>query len=65
MLLASPTEVARHILAREKSELEERYREEKGQPEACFIEEALKSLAEREQGRYSVLLGHLSSRGKY
>ena len=26
-------------MAREKSELEERYREEKGQPEACFIEE--------------------------
>ena len=55
MLLASPTEVARHILAREKAELEERYREDEGQPEVCFIEEALKSLAEREQGRCSVL----------
>ena len=47
--MASPTEVARHILAREKAELEERYREDEGQPEVCFIEEALKSLAEREQ----------------
>ena len=55
MLLASPTEVARHILGREKAELEERYREDEGQPEVCFIEEALKSLAEREQGRCSVL----------
>jgi len=49
LLLATPSEVARHILAREKAELEERYREDEGQPEVCFIEEALKALAEREQ----------------
>lgn len=50
LVLASPAEVADQILAREKRDLERQLREEGDQPEACFIEEALRYHAEREMG---------------
>lgn len=59
LVLASSGEVAKHILAREKGELEAQYREEKDQPEVCFIEEALQYLAQREQE--SVMVSQLES----
>ena len=38
------------IIAKERFELEEQYRAEKDEPEACFIEEALQYLSQREAG---------------
>ena len=48
--LASPRQVVRGIIARERYELEAQYREDKDEPEACFIEEALQYLSQRESG---------------
>jgi len=50
LVLASPTQVAKGIIAKERFELEDQYRAEKDEPEACFIEEALQYLSQRESG---------------
>ena len=50
LVMASPTQVARGIISKERHELEEQYRAEKDEPEACFIEEALQYLSQRESG---------------
>lgn len=50
LVTATPAQVAKHIIAREKYELENQYRAEKNEPEACFIEEALQYVSERENG---------------
>merc|ERR1719150_2354199 len=50
LVMASPTQVAKGIIAKERLELEEQYRAEKDEPEACFIEEALQYLSQRESG---------------
>merc|ERR1719262_1757098 len=53
LLLATPTQVVQGIIAKERFELEEQYPEdiqEKDEPEACFIEEALQYLSQRESG---------------
>lgn len=50
LVLATPSQVARGIIAKERFELEEQYRAEKDEPEACFIEEALQYLSQRESG---------------
>jgi len=50
LVMASPTQVARGIIAKERLELEDQYRAEKDEPEACFIEEALQYLSQRESG---------------
>ena len=50
LVMASPTQVARGIISKERLELEEQYRAEKDEPEACFIEEALQYLSQRESG---------------
>eukprot|EP00092_Neocalanus_flemingeri_P016584 GFUD01017944.1.p1 GENE.GFUD01017944.1~~GFUD01017944.1.p1 ORF type:complete len:763 (-),score=229.83 GFUD01017944.1:609-2897(-) len=48
MLRATSGQVRDNILARERRELEKQWGEEKDQPEACFIQEALNFLASRE-----------------
>eukprot|EP00092_Neocalanus_flemingeri_P006103 GFUD01006574.1.p1 GENE.GFUD01006574.1~~GFUD01006574.1.p1 ORF type:complete len:764 (+),score=229.46 GFUD01006574.1:359-2650(+) len=48
MLTATSSQVKDNILARERRELEKQWAEEKDQPEACFIQEALTLLASRE-----------------
>jgi len=48
MFTASAGEVGANILARERRELEKQWEEEKDQPEACFIQEALTLLTSRE-----------------
>lgn len=48
LLKASSAQVRDNILARERRELEKQWEEEKSQPEACFIQEALTLLASRE-----------------
>eukprot|EP00092_Neocalanus_flemingeri_P041147 GFUD01044805.1.p1 GENE.GFUD01044805.1~~GFUD01044805.1.p1 ORF type:complete len:765 (+),score=236.02 GFUD01044805.1:369-2663(+) len=48
MLRATSGQVRDNILARERRELEKQWGEEKDQPEACFIQEALTFLASRE-----------------
>lgn len=50
LVVASPAQVSSLILSRERFELEEKYRDEKDEPEACFIEEALQYLSQREAG---------------
>ncbi len=50
LVLANPGQVARTILAKERQELEDQYRTDKDEPEACFIEEALQYLSQRETG---------------
>lgn len=50
LLLATPGQVVNNIIARERFELEQQYRDEKDEPEACFIEEALQYLSQREAG---------------
>ena len=50
LVMASPTQVARGIISKERLELEDQYRAEKDEPEACFIEEALQYLSQRESG---------------
>jgi len=50
LVLASPGQVVNGIIARERYELEQQYRDEKDEPEACFIEEALQYLSQRESG---------------
>ncbi len=50
LVLASPGQVARTIIAKERQELEDQYRQDKDEPEACFIEEALQYLSQRESG---------------
>jgi len=50
LVLATPGQVGQRIIARERFELEQQYREEKDEPEACFIEEALQYLSQRESG---------------
>jgi len=48
LLKASSAQVRDNILARERRELQKQWEEEKSQPEACFIQEALTLLASRE-----------------
>jgi len=50
LVLASPSQVVQGIIFQERSELEAQYRDEKDEPEACFIEEALQYLSQRESG---------------
>jgi len=50
LLLATPAQVVQGIIAKERFELEDQYRSEKDEPEACFIEEALQYLSQRESG---------------
>lgn len=50
LVTASPAQVAANIVARERFELENQYRIEGTEPEACFIEEALQYISERENG---------------
>lgn len=50
LLLATPAQVVQGIIAKERFELEDQYRAEKDEPEACFIEEALQYLSQRESG---------------
>lgn len=50
LVLATPGQVVNGIIARERYELEQQYRDEKDEPEACFIEEALQYLSQRESG---------------
>lgn len=50
LVLATPSQVVKGIIAKERFELEEQYRAEKDEPEACFIEEALQYLSQREAG---------------
>ena len=50
LVMASPTQVARGIISKERLELEDQYRAEKDEPESCFIEEALQYLSQRESG---------------
>merc|ERR1711976_583882 len=50
LVLASPSQVVQGIIYQERSELEAQYRDEKDEPEACFIEEALQYLGQRESG---------------
>ena len=45
-----PAQVVQGIIAKERFELEDQYRAEKDEPEACFIEEALQYLSQRESG---------------
>lgn len=48
LVLASPQQVGQRIIAMERKELERQYEEEKDEPEACFIEEALQYLTQRQ-----------------
>ena len=48
LLTANPEQVKTEILDKERMELEKQWEEEKTQPEACFIQEALKLLDERQ-----------------
>ena len=48
LLTANPEQIKKEILTRERMELEKQWEEEKDQPEACFIQEALKLLDERQ-----------------
>jgi len=48
LLKATSLQVKDNILARERRELEKQWEEEKDQPEACFIQEALTLLTSRE-----------------
>jgi len=48
LLKATSVQVKDNILARERRELEKQWEEEKNQPEACFIQEALTLLSRRE-----------------
>jgi len=48
LLTANPEQVKTEILDNERMELEKQWEEEKTQPEACFIQEALKLLDERQ-----------------
>jgi len=48
LLKATSVQVKDNILARERRELEKQWEEEKDQPEACFIQEALTLLTSRE-----------------
>jgi len=50
LMIATPGQVVRGIIAKERYELETLYRDEKDEPEACFIEEALQYLSQRESG---------------
>jgi len=50
LVLATPGQVVNGIIAKERYELEQQYRDEKDEPEACFIEEALQYLSQRESG---------------
>jgi len=49
IITASPEQVAQHIIARERQELENQYRADQNEPEVCFIEEALQYITEQEQ----------------
>merc|ERR1719291_602255 len=49
MFVASASEVGANILARERKELENQWKNEGNQPEGCFIQEALALLAKREE----------------
>ena len=48
LLTANPEQVKTEILDKERMELEKQWEEEKTQPEACFVQEALKLLDERQ-----------------
>ncbi|RWS30255.1 RING finger protein 10-like isoform X2 [Leptotrombidium deliense] len=48
LLIASPSQVLRLIVSREKEQLEKQMVEEGNTPEVCFIESALQTLKERE-----------------
>jgi len=48
LLTANPEQVKTEILDKERMELEKQWEEEKSQPEACFVQEALKLLDERQ-----------------
>ena len=48
LFTANPEQVKREILDQERRELEQQWRLEKDQPEACFIQEALKLLDARQ-----------------
>ena len=48
LLTASPMEVANMIVAKEKAELQDKWRAEKDEPEAMFIKDALHLLSKRE-----------------
>ena len=50
LVLATPGQVVQGIIYQEREELEAQYRDEKDEPEACFIEEALQYLSQRESG---------------
>lgn len=50
LILATPGQVVQGIISKERYELEQQYRDEKDEPEACFIEEALQYLSQRESG---------------
>lgn len=49
LLLATPTDVVESILQWEKRDLQRQWEEEKDCPEACFIQQALELLADRER----------------
>jgi hypothetical protein len=49
MFRASAAEVVENILSRERAELEAQWAREGGQPEGCFIQQALALLADREE----------------
>lgn len=48
LLTANPEQVKTEILDKERMELEKQWEEERTQPEACFVQEALKLLDERQ-----------------
>ena len=50
LILATPGQVVQGIISKERYELEQQYRDEKDEPEACFSEEALQYLSQRESG---------------
>jgi len=50
LVTATPAQVSSKIIARERYELENQFRLEGSEPEACFIEEALQYISERQDG---------------
>ena len=48
LFTASPDQVKTEILDKERQELEQQWEEEKDQPEACFVQEAVKLLDQRQ-----------------
>ena len=64
LILATPGQVVQGITSRERYELEQQYRDEKDEPEACFIEEALQYLSQRESG-IDITEHHSTITGKF